>query len=78
MAVGTIVKRIGKIIYLVKGPKLVPKCTWIKQKVNEENDSPLDIEHVEILFVTFAVAIPQKAPETKHKEEKNGYRENGH
>ena len=31
--VETVVKRISRRIYLIKGPKMVTKGTWIKQKV---------------------------------------------
>ena len=33
--------------------------------IDEENDTSVDIDSMEVLFDTFDVPIPQKAPETK-------------
>lgn len=62
--VGTIVQRIGRMIYLVKGPEMMHKrhCNQIKSRYNEENDTPMEVEPMEVLFDTLNVPIPQKAP----------------
>ena len=49
--------------------------------IDEKSDIPVDIEHIEVLFNTFDVPIPQKAPEAKKekdREEKREYREDQH
>ena len=65
--------KIGRIIYLVKGPKMMHKGNLIKQKsrhTDEENDTPEDIEPMEVLFDTFDEPIPRKAPETRIQKKK--------
>ena len=51
-----------------------------RRHIDEENDTPMDLEFMEVLFDTSDVPIPQKTPERKiqkkDKEEKKGYREN--
>ena len=72
---GTIVKRIGRMTYLVKGPKMVHKRHLNQTKsrhTHEENDTPVDVEPMEVLFDTFDVPIPQKAPETKMQQRQIG------
>ena len=62
--VGTIVKRIGRMIYLVKGPKMALKKLLNQTKsrhTDEENDTPVDDEPMEVLFDTLDVPILQKA-----------------
>ena len=69
--VGTIVKRISRVIYLAKGPKIVHKrhLNQIKSRyIDEENDTPVDVELMEVLFSTFDVPIPRKAPDAKIKK----------
>ena len=66
--VGIIVKRIGRMIYLVKGPKMVHKRCLNQTKsrhTDEENNTQVDVEPIEVLFDIFDVPIPQKAPEAK-------------
>ena len=36
----------------------------------KENNTPVDVEPVEILFVTFDVHVPRKAPEAKVQNDK--------
>ena len=59
--VGTIVKRIGRVIYLVKGPKMVHIRHLNQTKsrhTDKKNDTPVDVESMEVLFNTFDVPIP--------------------
>lgn len=56
------------MIYLVKGSKMVHKRHLNQTKsryTDEENDTPMAVEHMEVLFNTFDVPILQKDPETK-------------
>ena len=49
------------MIYLVKRPKMVHKSHLNKTKSNhidEENDTPVDVEPMEVLFHTFDVPVP--------------------
>ena len=50
---GTIVKRIGRMIYLVIGLKMVHKSHLNQTKsrhIDEENNTPVDVELMEVLF----------------------------
>lgn len=61
--VETIVKRISRMIHLVKGPKMVHKRHWNQTKnghMDEENDTPVDVEPMEVLFDTFETKIPKR------------------
>ena len=56
------------MIHLVKGPKTVHKMHLNQTKsrhIDEENDTPIDVEAIEVLFDTFDVPIPWKDPEAK-------------
>ena len=82
--IGIIVKRKSRMIYLVKEPKMMHKGHSNKTKnrhIDEENTSPMVVESMEVLFNTFDVPIPRKAPETeieKKTKVKKRYRENRH
>ena len=66
--VGTIDKKNGRMIYLVKWPKMVHKRHLDQAKswhLDEENDTPVDVEPMEVLYDKFDIPFPRKAPETK-------------
>ena len=51
-----IFKRIGRMIYLVKGLEMAHKrhLNQIKSRyIDEENNTPVDVEPIEVLFDTF-------------------------
>ena len=63
-------QNIDRLIYLVKGPKMMHKKHLNQTKsrhINEENDTPVDVEPMEFLFNTFDVPISRKALEIKRK-----------
>ena len=58
---GTIVKRFSRMTYLVKGLKMVHKRHLNQTKsrhTDEENDTPLDVKSMEVVFNPFDVPIP--------------------
>ena len=58
--VGTLIQRIGRMIYLVKGPKMMHKRHLNQTKsrhINEKNDTPVDVEPMEVQFDSFDVPI---------------------
>lgn len=64
--VRTVVRRIGKMVYLVKGPEMVHKRHYnqIKSRCSTEENTTLDeVEPMEVLFDTCNGPIHQKAPE---------------
>lgn len=54
------------MVNLVEGPEMVQKrhCNQIKSRhINEENNTPDEVEPMEVLFDIFNEPVPQKAPE---------------
>ncbi len=48
--IGTLVKRFGRMIYLVKGAKTAHLNHTKSRHTDEENDIPVDVEPIEVLF----------------------------
>ena len=75
IGVGIIVKRIGRMMYFAKGPKMVYKKHLNASKsryIDEEIDTPVDVELMKVPFGTFDVPIPRKDPEAKRQKRQRG------
>ena len=65
-------KEWGRMIYLIKGPKKVYKRHLNKKNsrhIDEENDTPVDVEPMEVLYNTFDKSSRDKNTKSKRKRE---------
>ena len=63
---GSMEKRIGDIIYMIKGPQFTHKrhLNQIRKRLSDDADSgpPKEKEVIDVIYDTFDTPIPQAAP----------------
>ena len=63
---GTIGKRVGNIIYIIKGPQFTQQrhLNQITKRLSDDSDSgpPEEKEVMDVIYDTFDIPIPQTTP----------------
>ena len=76
--VGTMKQRIGELVYIVQGPKDIPKRHMNQLRkclLNESEDSPQNTceEPIDAIFDYFDLDTPQVSPEVGRSERKRKF-----